>query len=140
MTLAPADIPRITEIRVDGLVLGVAMVLAMVTGLAFGIVPAIQARRADLQGALKSDDSRGATAGRERSVLRSTLVVSEVALAVVLLVGAGPAREERVATLAGRHRLSCRQRREGGVPVAGESLPGGWRAVAELRRGAPIQR
>ena len=89
VSLAPADIPRITEVRIDGLVLMVAMGLAILTGLAFGIVPALQARRADLQGALKSDESRGATAGRERGVLRSTLVVSEVALAVVLLVGAG---------------------------------------------------
>ena len=88
-TLAPADIPRITETRVDVLVLAVATGLALVTGLVFGIVPAIQARRVDLQGALKADDSRGATAGRERNVLRSTLVISEVALAVVLLVGAG---------------------------------------------------
>jgi putative ABC transport system permease protein len=87
--LAPADIPRITDIHVDGLVLAVAMGLAIVTGLAFGVVPAIQARRVDLQGALKADDSRGATAGRERNLLRSVLVVSEVALAVVLLVGAG---------------------------------------------------
>jgi predicted lysophospholipase L1 biosynthesis ABC-type transport system permease subunit len=89
VSLAPADIPRITDIRVDGLVLAVATGLAIITGLAFGMVPAIQARRADLQGALKADDSRGATAGRERSLLRSTLVVTEVALAVVLLVGAG---------------------------------------------------
>ena len=87
--LAPADIPRITEARIDGLVLGVAAGLAILTGLVFGIVPAIQARRVDLQGALKADDSRGATAGRERNMLRSTLVISEVALAVVLLVGAG---------------------------------------------------
>ena len=89
VSLAPADIPRITDIRIDGLVLAVAIGLAVITGLAFGIVPAIQARRVDLQGALKADDSRGATAGRERSLLRSTLVVSEVALAVVLMVGAG---------------------------------------------------
>jgi putative ABC transport system permease protein len=89
VVLAPADIPRITEIRIDGLVLAVAASLAILTGLAFGIVPAVQARRVDLQGALKSDDSRGATAGRERNLLRSTLVISEVALAVVLLVGAG---------------------------------------------------
>jgi putative ABC transport system permease protein len=88
-SLAPADIPRITETRVDALVLGVAVGLAILTGLVFGIVPAIQSRRVDLQGALKADDSRGATAGRERNVLRSTLVISEVALAVVLLVGAG---------------------------------------------------
>ena len=89
VSLAPADIPRVAEVGVDGMVLAVATVLAIITGLVFGVVPAIQARRADLQGALKADDSRGATAGRERSVLRSTLVVSEVALAVVLLVGAG---------------------------------------------------
>ena len=88
-SLAPADIPRITETRIDALVLGVAIGLALLTGLVFGIVPAIQARRVDLQGALKADDSRGATAGRERNLLRSTLVISEVALAVVLLVGAG---------------------------------------------------
>ncbi|HEX6944147.1 MAG TPA: ABC transporter permease [Gemmatimonadaceae bacterium] len=89
VTLAPADIPRITEIRLDGIVLAVAAGLAVVTGLAFGIVPAIQAKRVDLQGALKADDSRGSTAGRGRNLLRSTLVISEVALAVVLLVGAG---------------------------------------------------
>ena len=89
VTLAPADIPRITEIRIDGLVLSIAAGLAIVTGLVFGIVPALQARRVDLQGALKADDSRGATAGRGRNLLRSTLVISEVALAVVLLVGAG---------------------------------------------------
>ena len=88
-SLAPADIPRITETRIDALVLGVATGLALLTGLVFGIVPAIQARRVDLQSALKADDSRGATASLERNLLRSTLVISEVALAVVLLVGAG---------------------------------------------------
>lgn len=86
---APADIPRIADVRIDGQVLLLATTLAVVTGLVFGVVPAIQARRLDLQGALKSDDSRGATAGRERNMLRSTLVIAEVALAVVLLVGAG---------------------------------------------------
>lgn len=86
---APADIPRIAEVRVDGAVLAVAIVVAVLTGLVFGMVPAIQARRLDLQGALKSGDSRGATAGRERGLLRSALVISEVALAVVLVIGAG---------------------------------------------------
>ncbi|HEX6315833.1 MAG TPA: ABC transporter permease, partial [Gemmatimonadaceae bacterium] len=89
VALAPADIPRITEVRIDAVVLALAIALAVVTGLLFGVVPALQARRADLQGALRADDSRGVTAGRERHVLRSTLVVSEVALAVVLIVGAG---------------------------------------------------
>jgi putative ABC transport system permease protein len=89
IVLAPADIPRITEVRVDGVVLGAATILAILTGLVFGIVPALQARRVDLQGALKADDARGATAGRERRLFRSTLVVSEIALAVVLVIGAG---------------------------------------------------
>ena len=89
VAVAPADIPRITDVRIDGVVLAVATGLAIFTGLVFGVVPAIQARRVDLQGALKSDESRGASASRERGLLRSTLVVSEVALAVVLLVGAG---------------------------------------------------
>lgn len=89
VTLAPADIPRISEVRIDGLVLAVAAGIALVTGLAFGVVPAMQARRLDLQGALKSEDSRGATAGRERGVMRSALIVAEVAMAVVLVIGAG---------------------------------------------------
>lgn len=89
VALAPADIPRVTDTAIDGAVLGVTALIAIVTGLVFGLVPAAQARRLDLQGALKSEESRGATAGRERGVLRSVLVVSEVALSVVLVIGAG---------------------------------------------------
>lgn len=88
VVLAPADIPRITDVRIDGMVLAVAAGMAILTGFAFGFVPALQARRLDVQGALKSEESRGATAGHDRGIVRSTLVVSEVALAVVLVIGA----------------------------------------------------
>src|SRR6266542_2948573 len=82
----PESLPRISAIGVDFRILAVAAVLAIATGLLFGIVPALQLSRPDLSNALK-DGARGTTgAGRQR--LRSALVVVEVALAVVLLVGA----------------------------------------------------
>jgi putative ABC transport system permease protein len=87
--LAPADIPRIASVSVNGTVLLVALAIAVATGLVFGMVPLLQSRRLDVQSALKADDARGATAGRDRGLMRSTLVVSEVALAVVLVIGAG---------------------------------------------------
>jgi putative ABC transport system permease protein len=89
VVLAPADIPRVTEVGIDGLVLAVTAVVTVATGLLFGLVPALQARRLDVQGTLKAEESRGTTAGREGGTLRSILVVSQVALAVVLVIGAG---------------------------------------------------
>ena len=54
VSLAPADIPRIADAAVDLRVLGVALVVAVAAGLAFGMIPALQARRVDLQGSLKA--------------------------------------------------------------------------------------
>ena len=82
----PEGVPRVTAIGVDFRVLGAATLLSLVTGLLFGIFPALQLSRPDLTTALK-DGSRG-TIGTGRQRLRSALVVLEVALAVVLLVGA----------------------------------------------------
>jgi putative ABC transport system permease protein len=84
----PDGVPRVASIALDLRVLGVAGLMALATGAAFGLLPAWQASRPDLTHALK-DGARGATAGRGRQRLRSTLVVVEVALALVLLVGAG---------------------------------------------------
>ncbi len=85
-TSMPEGVPRVTAIALDLRVLSAAAGLAVLTGLLFGIVPALQLSRPDLTTALK-DGSRGSVgAGRQR--LRSALVVVEVALAVVLLVGA----------------------------------------------------
>ena len=82
----PDNLPRVSLIAVNLRVLTAAAAAAIVTGLLFGIVPALQLSRPDLSTALK-DGARG-TAGSGRRRLRSALVVVEVALAVVLLVGA----------------------------------------------------
>jgi putative ABC transport system permease protein len=85
-TSMPDGVPRVSAIAIDLRVLAAAAGLAIVTGLLFGIVPALQLSKPDLSLALK-DGARG-TAGAGRQWFRSALVVTEVALAVVLLVGA----------------------------------------------------
>ena len=89
MIVAPANIPRLTSVGVDNEVLLVALGVSVTIGLIFGLLPVLQARRLELQTALRAEDTRGATSGRDGRVVRSTLVVVEVALAVVLLTGAG---------------------------------------------------
>jgi putative ABC transport system permease protein len=84
----PAGLPRVAAIGIDLRVLGVATAAAVLTGIFFGIVPAFQSSRPDLTTALK-EGGRSATVGAAGQRLRSVLVVAEVALAVVLLVGAG---------------------------------------------------
>jgi putative ABC transport system permease protein len=86
--LAPADLPRLDEIRVDGMVLAFTTILTVGTGILFGLVPALHAGRADFHGVLR-EEGRGGTTGWKRIRLRQLLVVSETALAVVLLVAAG---------------------------------------------------
>ena len=86
-TAIPDGVPRVSKIAIDLRVLGAAALIALVTGTLFGIVPAFQLSRPDLTHALK-EGARGASTGRGRRRLRSVLVVVEVALAVVLLVGA----------------------------------------------------
>ncbi len=81
----PADFPRLAEIQVDRTVLLFASVLALICGLAFGAFPAVQLSRRDLNRLTKEGSGTG---GRASSRLRSFLVVAEVALAMVLLVGA----------------------------------------------------
>jgi len=88
LTLAPADMPRIGEVRPDATVLLFTFAVSLVTGLAIGIVPALAASKPELQSTLKSS-GRGATTGRGQRRLRSALVVAEVGLAVVLTLGAG---------------------------------------------------
>lgn len=88
VSAATGNIPRATEISVDLRVLGFTLVIAVVTGVIFGLAPALQASKADLNDALK-DASRGAGGGSRRARIRSTLVVIEVAMSIVLLIGAG---------------------------------------------------
>jgi predicted permease len=88
VALAPADIPRIADTAVDLRVLTVTLLVAIGAGIGFGLVPALQARRVDLQGTLKGNGGHGASAGGERARLRSVLVIAECALAVMLVIGA----------------------------------------------------
>jgi predicted permease len=84
----PAGLPRVASIGIDLRVLAAAVGAALVTGVVFGVVPALQSARPDLVGALK-EAGRSATSGGRAQRMRSVLVVAEVALAVILLVGAG---------------------------------------------------
>jgi predicted lysophospholipase L1 biosynthesis ABC-type transport system permease subunit len=86
--LQAVNIPLLHAARVDGTALAFALAVAGATGLLFGIVPALQVSSSREFDALR-DASRGSSTGRGHTWVRGTLVVSEVALACMLLVGAG---------------------------------------------------
>ena len=86
--LSPAILPRASEIGLDGRALGFTAAIAVLTGILFGLAPAIHMAKTDLMAALR-DGGRGNAIGFRRNRLRSVLVVGEVALALVLLSGAG---------------------------------------------------
>jgi predicted permease len=82
------SIPLLQDVRIDAGILGFTLLMAVLTGLIFGLVPALQVRAFSIHDALK-DTSRGSTEGKGHTWIRSGLVISEVAFACVLLVGAG---------------------------------------------------
>ncbi len=84
--LNPQSIPRFNAVGVDGVVLGFTLVVSLLTGLLFGIVPAINAVKPDLVASLK-EGTRGAGASRGADRLRKSLVISQVAFAVLLTTG-----------------------------------------------------
>ena len=86
VAIAPSALPRLAAIRVNGPVLLFTLTVASVVGLVFGLVPAVQAARGDLNPGLKQNTRRG---GGTRRLTRGTLVVAEVALAMMLLIGSG---------------------------------------------------
>jgi putative ABC transport system permease protein len=86
IAFVPEGVPRLAEAGVDWRVLGFTLALSVLTGLLFGLAPAWQAARLDLNEILK-EGGRGSTGARARA--RSLLVVAEIALALALLVGAG---------------------------------------------------
>ncbi|HEX8144123.1 MAG TPA: ABC transporter permease [Pyrinomonadaceae bacterium] len=85
---SPRGIPRLDEADLDIRVLGFTLGVSLLTGLLFGLVPALQSSRVELSESIK-ENSRSATTGYGWRRLRGLLVVSEVALALVLLIGAG---------------------------------------------------
>jgi putative ABC transport system permease protein len=82
------QIPHIDWVSINGRVIGFAFLVALVTAVIFGLVPAIQVVRSELYESLK-EGSRGSTGGRRSHLARSVLIVSEVAFSLLLLVGAG---------------------------------------------------
>ena len=87
LQLLPAGLPRMTEVGIDVRVLAFTMTTALATGIGFGIVPAVRASRPTLQGMLGATRNAGGTLARRR--LSEALVVAQIALGVVLVVGAG---------------------------------------------------
>ena len=85
---APAGMPRLEQAHLDTTALGFAAVLAVLSSIVFGLVPAWRASRTDINSTLK-EAVRGAGARGARDIVRSSLVALEVGLALVLLVGAG---------------------------------------------------
>jgi predicted permease len=88
VSLLPAGFPRADNIHVNAAVFAFTLLIALATGMLFGLAPALQAARTDLQQSLR-DGGRGSTASGRHTRLRSILVVGEVSLACVLLIGAG---------------------------------------------------
>jgi len=86
--LTSVSIPLLSDVRIDARVLGFTLAAALLTGLLFGLVPALQVQDLKLHDTLK-DSNRGSSQGRGHAWIRASLVVSEIALACVLLVGAG---------------------------------------------------
>ena len=106
VALRPGYIPFVDAIAVDWRVLAFAIVVTVITAVAFGIAPAIVASKTDLVAALTSG-TRSTSAGKKSTMLRQTFVVLELALALVLLVGAGLAHwsKEFRAADGGGHRV-----------------------------------
>ena len=86
--LGQGNLPRAEEIGIDWQVMAFAVLVSLATGVLFGLVPALRLSREDLNPVLRTE-GRGSSGSRRRSYLRGTLVVVQVALSMVLLVGAG---------------------------------------------------
>jgi putative ABC transport system permease protein len=85
---APDALPRLNELAIDSRVLGFALLSSLMTGVLFGMIPAVSASRPNPTDTLK-EGTAGAGGGARRQRLRSVLVIGEVALSVTLLIGAG---------------------------------------------------
>lgn len=88
LSLASKSLPTVGTIGIDGTVLAFTAVVAIAAGVLFGLAPALQTSKMDIRPAL-SDASRGSTGGMSRHHVRNVLIVAEVALALMLLIGAG---------------------------------------------------
>jgi len=88
IAVSPDSIPRLREVGMDMRVLGFTILISLITGVVFGLAPALQSSKTDLNEALKEGGGK-ASAGVQRNRIRSVLVISEVAIALLLLISAG---------------------------------------------------
>jgi len=88
LRFVPANLPRLGEVNIDWRVLGFALLISLATGLLFGLAPAIHSSKAGLAGTMR-EGSRGSGYSAKAGRMRDALMVSQLALAVVLMVGAG---------------------------------------------------
>lgn len=84
----PAKVPRLTEVHIDWVMLLFALLVSLITGVIFGLAPAFQSVKTDVIEAVR-EGTHGSGYSAKTSRMRSTLIISEVALAVMLMVGAG---------------------------------------------------
>ncbi|HZS47931.1 MAG TPA: ABC transporter permease [Blastocatellia bacterium] len=87
IAFSPGGIPRLEETRLDFRVVGFTLLVTLLTSIIFGLVPAISSSKTDLNDALKEAGQKGSTGKGSR--LRNVLVIAEIALALVLVIGAG---------------------------------------------------
>jgi predicted permease len=85
--LAPANLPRLDQIAVDSRALTFGLVASLVTAVVFGVLPALQGSRIDLSNALR-EEGRGASASKRAKLVQRSLVITQIAFAMVLLSGA----------------------------------------------------
>jgi predicted permease len=88
LRIVPATLPRLNEVHVSWLAVAFALLISVVIGIVFGLAPAMQLAKSDLFATIR-DGNRGSGFSAKTSRLRNILVISELALSVVLLVGAG---------------------------------------------------
>jgi putative ABC transport system permease protein len=88
LRFVPSNVPRLSEVRIDWVVLAFALLISILTGLVFGLAPALHSIKAALSSAIR-EGSRGSGDSTKTGRVRDVLIVSELAFAVILMVGAG---------------------------------------------------
>jgi predicted permease len=128
LAAVPDNLARIDVVRVDGQTLAFTACVTLLTGIVFGLAPALHVSKSDLNEVLK-EGGRAGTRGTRAHWIRSSLVVAQVALSLVLLVGAGL----MLRSVAELHATSTGVE-PAGVVAAGVALPGARYAEADARR------
>jgi predicted permease len=88
LRFVPSNVPRLNEVRIDWVVLAFALLISILTGLVFGLAPALHSAKVALSSAIR-EGGRGSGYSTKTGRLRDVLIVSELAFAVILMVGAG---------------------------------------------------